>query len=370
MPAEVIETIVADAPPKSPVDVVTHEAQIDDFETYKAAKKGEWQPKAKGTEAAAKTEETPVTPTEKQANEGEDPSTDAQAKADSESGTEQKETTQEKAEGKRKQTAAERIKELTDDRNFVRQENAKLKTRLEELEKLPQAAATPDTGEPKKPTRPKAPNPLDAQFTTTAEYNVAHEAYEKALDKYETDLQTYTEFSRSKTQREEAVKQQTAAIKARFQASVAKAIEDNRFGDDFKPFADVKDGGPPVSNIMADILPRLEDPSAVMNYLQRNPKFAEALHDVKDPQLVIYQLARLEGILIGTEKAAKAAAKAETSASATPPEAKAPEKPATLKPAQKPPVTLNGSSGEVPVKDLNEANDYEEYKRLRAATRR
>ena len=371
MPAEVIETIVADAPPKTPVDVVQHEAEISDFETYRNAKKGEWQPKAKGTEAAAKTEETPVTPTEKRANEGEEPSTDAKAEADSESGTEQKETTQEKAEGgKRKQTAQERIKELTDDRNFVRQENAKLKTRLEELEKLPQAAATPDTGEPKKPTRPKAPNPLDAQFTTTAEYNVAHEAYEKALDKYETDLQTYTEFSRSKTQREEAVKQQTAAIKARFQASVAKAIEDNRFGDDFKPFADVKDGGPPVSNIMADILPRLEDPPAVMNYLQRNPKFAEALHDVKDPQLVIYQLARLEGILIGTEKAAKAAAKAETSASATPPEAKAPEKPATLKPAQKPPVTLNGSSGEVPVKDLNEANDYEEYKRLRAATRR
>ena len=373
MPAEVIETIVADAPPKTPVDVVTHEAQIDDFETYKAAKKGEWQPKAKGTEAAAKTEDKPGTPTEtKQVSEGEEPSSEAEAKADSESGTEQTETTQEKAEGKgkKKNPIAPRIDELVKQRDIVRDENRQLKARIEELEQLPQAPATPDTGEPKKPTRPKAPNPLDAQFTTTAEYNVAHEAYEKALDKYETDLQTYTEFSRSKTQREEAVKQQTAAIKARFQASVAKAIEDNRFGDDFKPFADVKDGGPPVSNIMADILPRLEDPPAVMNYLQRNPKFAEALHDVKDPQLVIYQLARLEGILIGTEKAAKAAAKAETSASATPPEAKAPEKPATLKPAQKPPVTLNGSSGEVPVKDLNEANDYEEYKRLRAATRR
>ena len=359
---DVIEQIIADAPPKVPVDVVAHEADLNDFETYKAAKKGDWKPPVKETEkpvAEVKTE----TPAEtKEAKEGETPSTEAKAEADSESGTEQTETTQEKpAEGgKRKQTAAERISELSNERNFVRQENAKLKAKIEELEKLPQAAPIPDTGEPKKPTRPKTPSPLDPRFTTTTEYNVAHEQYEKDLDKYETDLDAFNSFTRSKTQREEAVKQQAVAVRQRFQATVADAIEKNRFGDDFKPFAGVQDGGPPVSTLMAEILPRLEDPPAVLNYLQRNPKFAESLHDIKDSTLVVYQLARLEGILIGTERAAKAAAKTE------PADTKPPEKPVTPKPVTKPPVTLTGS-GETPVRKLDEANEFEEYRRLKAA---
>jgi hypothetical protein len=374
---DVIQTITVDAPAKVPVDVVAHEADIPDLETYRAAKQGDWTPPVKEAKAAETATAQTETPTEtKQVSEGEEPSSEAKAQADSVTETEQTETTQEKGDekGKKRNPIAPRIDELVKQRDIARDENRQLKAKIEELEKLPQAPAIPDTGEPKKPARPKAPNPLDEKFKTTAEYNVAHEQYEKDLDKYETDLQGFNDFHRSKTQREEAVKQQEAALKQRFGATIAKAIEDNRFGDDFKPYGEPQKGGPPVSKLMTTFLPRLEDPAAILYYLQKNPTFAQSLHDVFDGpakdasseqrDIVLYQLGRLDGLLIGTEKAAKATARAETT---TPKPPTPPENKVTTKPPQKPPVTLNGSSGEVPVKKLTDAADQDEYRRLKKA---
>lgn len=362
---DVIEAITVDAPAKVPVDVVAHEADLNDFETYQAAKKGDWKPPVKETEKAAETVKTESeAPTEKQANEEEKPSTDAEAKADSESGTEQTETTQEKPEGgKRKQTAAERIKEIADERNFVRQENAKLKTRLEELEKLPQAAAIPDTGEPKRPIRPRLDDP---KLDTT-------EKYETAMDKYEEDLGKFDDFRRQKTGREEAVQREETALEARLHQTLKKAAEDKRFGEEFNPYMSPQDGGPATSALMVQIMKRLEDPAAIVHYLQQNKGFAQSIHDVfsdkdtsKASQLqrdtVLYQLARLDGVFVGIANAAKSAKAAESPTKETKP----PEKTVTTKPAQKPPIILTGG-GEPPTKNLDEADDFESYQRMKKA---
>jgi hypothetical protein len=372
--AEVVETVIADAPPKTPVDVIKHEAEISDFATYKAAKEGKWQPKQE-KEAEAKTETETPTETE-QVSEGENPSSEAEAQADSEAEAEQTTKTQEEAEGKGKNKPnpiAPRIGELTKQRNLARDENAKLKARIEELEKLPQAVPIPDNGEPKKPTRPKTPDVLDPALSDPAKYREALAKYDTDMDAYETAKAEYDHFTRQKTEQESAMKRALKARAERFITVMNEAVEKNRFGENFKPFAEPNDGGPPTSKLMADIMPNLEDPAIVANFLAHNPKFAEKLHDIYtgppehathfQRESVAYLLGKIEGRLLESEKSGKAA---------EPPAEikKPPEKPATPQPArQKTPVTLSGS-GEPPIKDLNDADEYEEYQRLKKSIAR
>jgi hypothetical protein len=347
---EVIETTTVDAPAKVPVDVVANESRISDFAAYQAAKRGDLPP-VKETEKVAPTD--PEKPAVKEA-EGETPSSDSKEELESDAETDQKETTQEKTgEDKPKKKANPidpRITELTRQRNIARDENAQLKAKLQEFEKLPQSPAVPDTGEPKKPVRPRLDDP---KLDTT-------EKYETAMDQYETDRAKWDDFNRQKSQREEAVQRQTRELGERFQGSVAKAIDEKRFGDDFKPFAPVQEGGPPVSQLMMAVLLRADDPPAILNFLQHNPKFAEQLHDVKEPAVLAYQMGKIEGRILESEKAAKSAAPS------SPVDNKQPEKPSTPKPAQKPPTILKGS-GDPPTQKLNDADKFEDYQRLKKA---
>jgi hypothetical protein len=249
---------------------------------------------------------------------------------------------------KKKQSAQERIDEITaqryEERGRLQAEIDRLKASIEG--KPADKPIPPPVVEPMKPERPKRPK--QSEFDTTEEFETADGVYDTAMEKYETDLATYTE------DRAVAKFQQQQAQ----EASVARVTAIHAAGlDKYSDYEDVvqKNDAITISTAMLDAIGEYENAEDFLHFIGTHPaEAAEYVADTFTPGTTMYspREARAAGRIVANLAAQFAAAPVAPLAPLAAPATDSPAAPPAVPPVAAPVPTRRITAAPAPIAPL------------------